>query len=105
MLSRLTGVLAIMNCYEQVFYFLCLSISCCNIVIDLGSYLASKKIEVVYGGGMFGVMGKMAQSVMDGDGKITGIIPKFFTGDLLVWLSHFHLGLFVSSLVQWKHSK
>ena len=29
---------------------------------------------------MFGVMGKMAQSVVDGGGKITGVVPRFFTG-------------------------
>ncbi len=32
---------------------------------------------------MFGCMGRLAQSVLDGGGKITGIIPKFFTGENL----------------------
>lgn len=47
---------------------------------ELGTCLASKKISVVYGGGRFGIMGKMADSVLAHQGKLTGIIPKFFTG-------------------------
>jgi len=50
---------------------------------ELGSYVASRKIAVLYGGGMCGIMGKMAQSVMDNGGKITGIVPRFFTGESL----------------------
>ena len=49
-------------------------------MIELGGYLASKKIAVVYGGSRFGIMGKMADSVLASGGKLTGIIPKFFTG-------------------------
>ncbi len=51
--------------------------------LELGSYLAEQKIAVLYGGSMFGCMGRLAQSVLDGGGKITGIIPKFFTGENL----------------------
>lgn len=51
------------------------------ITIELGACLARKGIEVVFGGGRFGVMGKMADSLLQNGGKITGIIPKFFTGE------------------------
>lgn len=47
---------------------------------ELGEYLASQHIAVVYGGGGYGVMGKMAGGVLAKGGDLTGIIPKFFTG-------------------------
>lgn len=34
-------------------------------------------IEVVYGGGAIGLMGKLADTVLENGGKIKGIIPKF----------------------------
>ncbi len=47
---------------------------------ELGAYLASEGVAVVYGGGNFGLMGKMADGVLKNGGKLTGYIPKFFTG-------------------------
>ena len=41
---------------------------------------------MVYGGSRFGLMGKMADSLIQEGGKITGIIPKFFTGGPCVML-------------------
>ena len=52
---------------------------CCA---ELGEYLAERRIAVVYGGGLFGMMGKMAHGVLDKGGDLTGIIPKFFTGSI-----------------------
>ena len=43
----------------------------------LGRELAVNDIETVYGGGSVGLMGRMADSVLDNHGKITGIIPHF----------------------------
>ena len=34
-------------------------------------------MDVVYGGGGIGLMGKLADSVIENGGKITGVIPKF----------------------------
>jgi uncharacterized protein (TIGR00730 family) len=34
-------------------------------------------IEVVYGGGAIGLMGKLADTIIENGGKIKGIIPKF----------------------------
>jgi uncharacterized protein (TIGR00730 family) len=34
-------------------------------------------IEVVYGGGAIGLMGKLADTILENGGKIKGIIPKF----------------------------
>ncbi len=42
----------------------------------LGQILAQESIELVYGGGDVGLMGHISQAVMDGGGKVTGIIPK-----------------------------
>jgi uncharacterized protein (TIGR00730 family) len=43
----------------------------------LGEILASSDIEVVYGGGGIGLMGKLADAVMENGGKVTGVIPSF----------------------------
>ena len=42
----------------------------------LGLFLAAKNIELVYGGGRVGLMGKIADTVMANGGKVIGIIPK-----------------------------
>jgi uncharacterized protein (TIGR00730 family) len=44
---------------------------------DLGVLLAKAKIDVVFGGGGIGLMGKLADAVIDNNGKITGVIPHF----------------------------
>jgi uncharacterized protein (TIGR00730 family) len=43
----------------------------------LGSLLAKAKMEVVFGGGGIGLMGKLADAVLENEGKITGVIPAF----------------------------
>lgn len=43
----------------------------------LGCLLAEAGIEVVYGGGGIGLMGKLADAMLEKGGKITGIIPEF----------------------------
>ena len=43
----------------------------------LGRLLTRKSIEVIYGGGKVGLMGVLADSVLDAGGKITGVIPAF----------------------------
>ncbi|WHH61485.1 TIGR00730 family Rossman fold protein [Petroclostridium sp. X23] len=42
----------------------------------LGKHLALNNIELVYGGGNVGLMGELARSVLEGEGKVTGVIPK-----------------------------
>lgn len=44
---------------------------------ELGSILARNNKTVIYGGGKVGLMGRLAQGVLDNGGKIIGIIPKF----------------------------
>ena len=43
---------------------------------ELGELLASKGIQLIYGGGSAGLMGIIADEVMRGGGSVTGIIPK-----------------------------
>jgi uncharacterized protein (TIGR00730 family) len=44
---------------------------------ELGRLLVKSGIEVVYGGGGIGLMGKLADAVIENGGKITGVIPLF----------------------------
>ena len=41
----------------------------------LGSILAAAGIELIYGGGRVGLMGILADAVLAGGGRVTGIIP------------------------------
>jgi len=43
----------------------------------LGSMLASEGIDVVFGGGGIGLMGKLADAMLENGGRITGVIPAF----------------------------
>lgn len=48
---------------------------------ELGRMLAETGIELIYGGGNKGLMGAVANGVMDHGGKVTGVIPEV----LLAW--------------------
>lgn len=54
----------------------------------LGRVLAKQNITLVYGAAKIGVMGKLAQSALDHNGKVIGIIPDF-----LKLKEVFHTGL------------
>jgi len=43
---------------------------------ELGALLAREKIELVYGGGMVGLMGIVADSVLKHGGHVIGVIPE-----------------------------
>ncbi len=44
---------------------------------DVGTQLAARGIELVYGGGGSGLMGRLSQGVLDGGGRVYGVIPRF----------------------------
>ncbi|MFK7902037.1 MAG: TIGR00730 family Rossman fold protein [Nitratireductor sp.] len=46
----------------------------------LGQSIASANLELVYGGGTYGIMGEVADGVLDAGGRVTGIIPDFLLG-------------------------
>ncbi len=48
---------------------------------ELGRLLAKHKIKLIYGGGSAGLMGVIADAVMENGGEVKGIIPKI----LLEW--------------------
>ena len=45
-----------------------------------GELLARDGVDLVYGGGSRGLMGAVANSVLDHGGHVTGIIPEFLEG-------------------------
>jgi uncharacterized protein (TIGR00730 family) len=46
---------------------------------SFGKILAANDIRLVYGGGSAGLMGAVAEAVLENGGEITGIIPEFLT--------------------------
>ncbi len=44
-----------------------------------GQVLAENRIRLIYGGGSVGLMGALAESVLEHGGEVTGIIPEFLT--------------------------
>ncbi len=47
-----------------------------SVAKELGSLLARRNTELVYGGGNVGLMGVLADSALELGGKVTGIIPQ-----------------------------
>ena len=47
---------------------------------NLGQLFVDQGIDLVYGGGSVGMMGALADAVLAGGGKVTGIIPTFLEG-------------------------
>lgn len=45
---------------------------------ELGQLLAEENISLVYGGGAIGLMGILADAVLEAGGHVTGVIPDFF---------------------------
>ena len=43
----------------------------------LGRFLSMKSIQIIYGGGSVGLMGKIASSAYNTGGHVIGIIPRF----------------------------
>ena len=46
---------------------------------DLGSWIAKEGHTLVYGGGRIGLMGALADSVIEGGGEVIGVIPEFLS--------------------------
>jgi uncharacterized protein (TIGR00730 family) len=44
-----------------------------------GRILAANGVRLIYGGGSVGLMGALADAVLEHDGAVTGIIPEFLT--------------------------
>ncbi|ARN93432.1 TIGR00730 family Rossman fold protein [Levilactobacillus brevis] len=46
---------------------------------EVAQEILDRDLELVYGGGCAGLMGVVAKTVLDGGGKIHGVIPQFLT--------------------------
>ncbi|KAH8933690.1 hypothetical protein BDL97_18G043200 [Sphagnum fallax] len=47
-----------------------------DVAMELGNDLVRRKIDLVYGGGSIGLMGKIAETVHAGGNHVIGVIPK-----------------------------
>ncbi len=65
---------------------------------ELGKILAKNNITLIYGGGNKGIMGAIANAIMENGGKVIGIIPK----KLLEWESQ-HEGITQLAIVDDMH--
>ncbi|MEO7311032.1 MAG: TIGR00730 family Rossman fold protein [Chitinophagaceae bacterium] len=54
----------------------------------LGRLMAAQNITLIYGGGSVGIMGAVADAVMEHGGTVTGVIPEL----LLAWEAQ-HMGI------------
>lgn len=52
--------------------------------IELGNYFAANKIGLVYGGGKLGMMGILADTILDHNGEVIGVIPKLLEKEEVV---------------------
>jgi uncharacterized protein (TIGR00730 family) len=69
-------------------------------VKELGKLLAMLKLKLVYGGGQKGLMGILADAVLEHEGKIMGIIPEL----LIEWEAQ-HKGLTELAVVPDMHTR
>ena len=66
----------------------------------LGTVLAERNIELVYGGGSVGLMGVIADSILSGGGRATGVLPEFLATKELM-----HKGLTDLFITQDMHTR
>jgi hypothetical protein len=67
---------------------------------NLGRVLAEQEIELIYGGGRTGLMGLLADSVLENGGQVQGVIPEFLQDRELA-----HTGLSKLHLVHSMHER
>jgi uncharacterized protein (TIGR00730 family) len=67
---------------------------------ELGALLALNDISLIYGGGGKGLMGAVADAVMENGGKVIGVIPEL----LIQWEAQ-HLGLTQLHVVSDMHAR
>lgn len=66
----------------------------------LGGLLAKEQIDIVYGGGSTGLMGRLADGAIAGNGHVRGIIPQFMQN--LEWG---HKGITILEEVEDMHTR
>ncbi len=68
--------------------------------VELGKILAQHSVTLIYGGGSTGIMGAIADAVMENNGTVTGVIPK-----VLVDWEHQHENITELIVVDDMHSR
>jgi uncharacterized protein (TIGR00730 family) len=53
----------------------------------MGQFLAQSDIQIVYGAGKTGLMGKVADGALESGGKVTGVVPKNLFTPVLIHTS------------------
>ncbi len=48
-----------------------------EVAVELGEKMAANGVRLIYGGGGFGLMGNVANAVLQNGGEVTGVIPNF----------------------------
>lgn len=48
-----------------------------EVALELGQKMAARNIRLIYGGGGYGLMGNVADAVLQNGGEVTGVIPNF----------------------------
>ena len=71
-----------------------------NKAIELGKAMVKRKIDLVYGGAKIGIMGAIADAVLQEGGKVIGVIPHFLQAKELA-----HEGLTELILVDSMHER
>ena len=66
---------------KKVTVFCAASLNCDDYYLQqaelLGELLAKNDMEIIYGGGNVGLMGKLADGALNNNGLIKGVIPTF----------------------------
>lgn len=71
-----------------------------EIVAEVGAFFAKNEIALVYGGGKAGLMGVIANAVLDGGGEVYGVIP-----DRMVQAERAHHGVTKLYIVESMHAR
>lgn len=53
------------------------------VAADFGAACASRQLTVYYGGAKLGLMHAVADAAMQNNGKVVGIMPRFFINDVV----------------------
>ncbi len=67
---------------------------------ELGQLLAAQQIELIYGGGRVGLMGTLADAMLDAGGRVQGVIPQSLADREVA-----HLGLTQLHVVDSMHQR
>ena len=71
-----------------------------TVAIELGKTLVQHSIDLVFGGGKIGIMGILADAVLENGGNVIGVIPEFLKEKELA-----HPGITTLHVVETMHER